>query len=82
MARKFKKSKDEIKIEYPSVYGSHASMIDEEMTAKLKDNSLAILKDERGDYVTERKRLDNNMADTNRHCLEETRKKDLTEALT
>ena len=57
-------------------------MIDEKMTAKVKDQSFVVLKDERGHYVTERKRLDNNMADTNRHCLEETRAKGLTEALT
>jgi len=83
MARKFQNQKqDKVKIEYPSAYGSHSSMIDEEMTEKLKDKSLVVLKDERGHYVTERKRLDTKMADANRHCLEETRKKDLTEVIT
>lgn len=51
---------------YPSPYGSHSSMIDEEETNKLEDNSLVALKDEKGTYITFRKRLDSGLADPSR----------------
>ena len=52
---------------YPSFFGSHSSMIDEEETAKLNDPKLVVLKDEDGFYTTERNRLDTKMADPNRY---------------
>jgi hypothetical protein len=59
------KKKEEIK--FPSLYGSHSSMIDEEETEKLDDGTMVVLKDEKGFYKTYRKRLDNKMADPRRY---------------
>ena len=55
------------KYDYPSVFGSHSSMVDEEETKKLDDPNLVALKDEFGIYVTERARLDTRLADPNRY---------------
>ena len=55
------------KYPYPSHYGSHSSMIDKELTKKLKDKNMIVCKDEIGCYVTYRNRLDNNLADPRRH---------------
>jgi hypothetical protein len=52
---------------YPSVFGSHASMIDEDETNKLDDPTLVVLRDEHGLYTTERNKLDNGTADPNRY---------------
>jgi hypothetical protein len=51
---------------FPSIAGSHTSMIDEDETAKLEDPSKVALKDEKGVYVTDRRRLDSGLADVNR----------------
>ena len=59
------KKKEEPK--FPSLYGSHYSMIDEEETEKLDDDEMVVLKDEKGFYKTYRKRLDNKMADPRRY---------------
>jgi hypothetical protein len=59
------KKKEELK--FPSLYGSHSSMIDEEETEKLDDDAMVVLKDEKGLYETYRKRLDNKMADPRRY---------------
>ena len=59
------KKKEEPK--FPSLYGSHSSMIDEEETEKLDDDTMVVLKDEKGLYKTYRKRLDNKMADPRRY---------------
>ena len=59
------KKKEEPK--FPSLYGSHSSMIDEEETEKLDDGTMVVLKDEKGLYKTYRKRLDNKMADPRRY---------------
>lgn len=53
--------------EYPSRFGSHASMIDEEATAALEDKTKVVCKDELGSYVTERKFIDWGSADLNRY---------------
>jgi hypothetical protein len=58
---------------YPSWYGSHTSMIDEELTADLNDEKLVVCKDENGCYLTERNRLDNHLADPNRYSSEKAR---------
>lgn len=52
---------------YPSPYGSHTCMIDEEATTQLNNEKLVVLKDDDGWYVTERNRLDQNIADANRY---------------
>ena len=67
MARGFGKKEEKRKSEFPSDYGSHASMIDEDETEKLGDDTKAVLKDNVGTYVTERNRLDSGLADPNRH---------------
>ena len=59
------KKKEEPK--FPSLYGSHSSMIEEEETEKLDDDTMVVLKVEKGLYKTYRKRLDNKMADTRRY---------------
>jgi len=51
---------------YPSRFGSHASMIDEEKTSELNDESKVVLLDEYGHYVTFKTRLDNGLADPKR----------------
>lgn len=68
MAKKIKKEKTEkYKLEYPSRYGSHASMIDEAATADMNDPNKVVCKAELGLYITERNRLDNGLADPNRY---------------
>ena len=52
---------------YPTRYGSHSSMIDEEETEKLTDESLVVLKDEHGCYTTKKSILDNGLADPKRY---------------
>lgn len=53
--------------EYPTRFGSHASMIDEEATKVLSDENKVVCNDELGSYTTERKYLDCGMADLNRY---------------
>jgi hypothetical protein len=52
---------------YPSEFGSHAKMVDEELTKALKDTTKVVCKDEFGTYETFRNRLDNGLADPNRY---------------
>jgi hypothetical protein len=68
------KKKEEPK--FPSLYGSHSSMIDEEETKKLDDEKMVALRDEKGLYVTYKKRLDTKMADPSRY--DSKRKKEST----
>jgi hypothetical protein len=51
---------------YPSLYGSHASMVIEDKDTKVEENEV-ICKDEFGTYTTEKNRLDNGLADPNRY---------------
>jgi hypothetical protein len=51
---------------YPSRFGSHASMIDEEKTSELNHESKVVLLDEHGHYITYRTRLDNGLSDPKR----------------
>tara|TARA_B100000749_G_C18410295_1_gene458776 strand:+ start:1020 stop:1265 length:246 start_codon:yes stop_codon:yes gene_type:complete len=55
------------KYPYPSRYGSHSSMIDEEKTEELSDKNLVVLEDEHGYYITSRKKLDSGFADPKRY---------------
>lgn len=50
-------------IEVPSLYGSHASMIEEGAEA----GTAVILRDEKGTYATTRDRLDTGLADPRRY---------------
>jgi hypothetical protein len=52
---------------YPSEYGSHSSMIDEKLTEELNKPNMVVCRDEHGTYITERKRLDDGLADINRY---------------
>jgi hypothetical protein len=52
---------------YPSVFGSHKSMINASETEKLNSSDLVVLTDEHGDYTTEKNKLDNGLADPNRY---------------
>lgn len=62
-------AKDDKKKNYsfPSVFGSHTSMINEAKTEKLQDKNLVVLTDEFGDYTTEKNRLNSGLADPNRY---------------
>lgn len=53
--------------QYPSRYGSHKSMLDEEETQKLNDLKRVALRDENGLYITDGWRLDCGLADPNRY---------------
>ncbi|MDP3981779.1 MAG: hypothetical protein Q8Q33_10240 [Chlamydiota bacterium] len=61
------KKEEKFVAQYPSMFGSHASMIDEAATAELKDTTKVACKGEHGIYITERNRLDNGLADPNRY---------------
>ena len=67
-----KGGKKEAKVVYPSDFGSHMSMANEELTGKIAaakqdaTDPWVILKDERGDYATRKSRLDSGLADPNR----------------
>jgi hypothetical protein len=64
--------KKEQKVTYPSDFGSHASMTNEELTGKIAASKQdaadpwVILADERGTYATRKSRLDSGLADPNR----------------
>ena len=67
------KGKDKEKgVETPSQFGSHASMANEDLTGKIAaakqdtNNPWVILTDERGNYATQKSRLDTGLADVNR----------------
>jgi hypothetical protein len=59
------------KYPYPSRHGSHSPMINEEKTAELEalfgNSRQVVLEDEKGCYITERRRLDTGLADPNRY---------------
>ena len=54
------------KTHYPSYYGSHKSMV-VRVTALQWAEGKVTLKDESGEYETQRCRLDNGLADPNRY---------------
>ena len=53
-------------IVYPSLYGSHSSMIDKDKTEALTNHSRVICVDALGAYETDRDRLDTRLHDPNR----------------
>ena len=52
---------------YPTRFGSHSSMIDEEKTGELNKDKKVVLEDEHGYYVTDEDRIDNGLADPSRY---------------
>jgi hypothetical protein len=54
-------SKSVLTITTPSFYGSHESMVIEDLGNRVR------CKDDRGEYETEKVRLDNGLADPNRN---------------
>ena len=67
MAKKQHEGKTTKALAYPSWYGSHASMVDEALTAELNDPTKVVCIGERGPYTTLKSRLDNGLADPNRY---------------
>lgn len=65
-AKYMKKLEQGSKYPFPSQFGSHASMVDQEKTVKLGQDNLVACLDEYGVYVTEKNRLDSGCADPNR----------------
>ena len=59
------------KYPYPSRHGSHSSMINEEKTNELEalhgNSDRVVLEDEKGFYITEKRRLDTGLADPSRY---------------
>jgi len=54
-------------VEAPSSFGSHASMIDENLQEAVATEGWVILRDEKGVYNTTRDRLDTGLADPRRY---------------
>ena len=52
---------------YPTRYGSHESMVDEEKTNELNDENKVVIQDEHGYYITDKSRLDSGLADPKRY---------------
>lgn len=80
--------KDKAKaVVYPSEFGSHASMVNAELTGKVaeaKQNAAdpwQILTDERGNYATPKSRLDSGMTDPNR-CADQPLREKVVKELT
>ena len=68
MAKKIvDKREKETPYNYPSRFGSHASMVDKDRTDKLGNPDLVVCKDEFGFYTTYKRRLDSGLADPNRY---------------
>jgi len=65
--KSYTSKKEEVSSKYPSMYGSHKSMVDENY--KRDDNSVVCV-DEHGPYITELDKLDSGLADLNRYDLE------------
>ena len=52
---------------YPTRYGSHSSMVNEEKTEELNCENKVVIEDEHGYYITDTNRLDNGLADPKRY---------------
>lgn len=61
-------AKKKEKVVYPSLYGSHRSMVDEDATATLGKTGRVICVDAGGPYETDERTLDNGLADINRYA--------------
>ena len=58
--------KQETKYKYPSRFGSHKSMINQEATDKLNMQNVVVCTDEYGDYMTFNNMLDTGLVDWHR----------------
>lgn len=67
MAKKIREKKEKSNYSFPSRFGSHLSMVDEELTKKLDDVNKVVCNDEHGSYVTFRNRLDSGVSDPARY---------------
>lgn len=65
MAPKSQKVEKTVKYPYPSRYGSHKSMVVKD-SDDYNDTDYVVCKDEFGEYITSKNRLDNGLADPNR----------------
>jgi hypothetical protein len=71
-AKDNKKGGKDDKPTFPTEFGSHASMVNEEVNGTIVEakqdagDPWSILTDERGNYATRKSRLDTGMADPNR----------------
>jgi hypothetical protein len=80
--------KKEQKVVYPSDFGSHTSMINAELNEKIAaakqdaNDPWQVLTDERGNYATQKHRLDTGMADPNRYADVPVREQQLKELTT
>ena len=88
-ARDDKKDGKDKAVKYPSDFGSHATMINAELSGKIaaaKQDAAdpwTILTDERGNYATRKSLLDSGLSDPNRYSdlgVRETVVKELTTA--
>ena len=59
---------DRFSSQYPSLFGSHASMIAKDWSDKSQDESFVVLADDHGFYATEKKVLDSGLADPYRYA--------------
>ena len=86
-AKDDKSGKKEQKAVYPSDFGSHASMANEELTGKIAaakqdaTDPWVVLADERGTYATRKSRLDSGLADPNR-CADQPVREQVVKGLT
>ena len=68
---------------FPSEFGSHAGMVNAELTEKIAKQDAGdpwqILTDERGNYATRKHRIDSGMADPNRYADLPSREKQVKE---
>ena len=73
---------------FPTDFGSHASMVNAELTEKIAtakqdaNDPWQILTDERGDYATRKHRLDSGLADPNRYADQSAREKFVKDLMT
>src|SRR5436190_24316186 len=81
-AKDDKKAKDKGPV-MPSEFGSHASMVNAELTEKIAKQDAGdpwqVLTDERGNYATRKHRIDTGLADPNRYADLPAREKQLKE---
>lgn len=67
-AKFMKQDSEKESYKLPSFCGSHKTMLNQELTGKVKVDGFVVLKDEHGDYATEVSRLDNGLADSYRNA--------------
>jgi len=63
---KYTKKQNVVKAKFPSEFGSHTVMLDAEYEAANEGGDDVVCRDDRGSYVTDRRSLDNGLADFER----------------